>query len=201
MEAFPRSISLLDVVKKHDVAGVKEALRKRVNLEVTDSQKRTPLLIATENNDVEIAWLLISAGADVNAQDAKHETPLLRAGSDGRLQILRLMLKAKPNFKVLDRHGATPLIPAAEKGHVEVVRELVQTKINLDHRNQLGWTALMEAVVLGDGSPRYQEVVKILIEAGADPNIPDVDGITPLAHARRKKLSKIVEILESVKAK
>ncbi|KHD88127.1 MAG: hypothetical protein OM95_11355 [Bdellovibrio sp. ArHS] len=192
---------MLEVVKRHDIDGVKEALRKRVNLEVTDSQRRTPLLIATENNDVEIAWLLISAGADVNAQDAKHETPLLRAGSDGRLQLLRMMLKAKPDFKVLDRHGATPLIPAAEKGHVEVVRELVQTKIDLDHRNQLGWTALMEAVVLGDGSVRYQEVVRILLEAGADPNISDVDGITPLAHARRKKLHKLVEILEIAKAK
>ena len=49
----------------------------------------------------------------------------------------------------------------------------------------LGWTALLEAIILTDGGPVHQEIVKLLIEGDADVNIADFDGITPLQHAQR----------------
>jgi len=61
---------------------------------------------------------------------------------------------------------------------------VARTGINLDHVNDLGWTALLEAVVLGDGGRRHQQVVRALLAAGADPTIPDADGRTPIALAR-----------------
>ena len=48
---------------------------------------------------------------------------------------------------------------------------MVQTGINVNHVNDPGWTALLEAVVYGDGSARYQEIVRILLASGADPAI------------------------------
>ena len=44
----------------------------------------------------------------------------------------------------------------------------------------------MEAVVLGDGGPRHTEIVRLLVAAGANVNIPDRDGVTPLGHARQR---------------
>jgi hypothetical protein len=45
---------------------------------------------------------------------------------------------------------------------------VVRTEIEVDHVNNLGWTALLEAVILGDGSKRYQQIVTILLDADAD---------------------------------
>ena len=62
---------------------------------------------------------------------------------------------------------------------------LLQAGLHVDHVNNLGWTALLEAVILGDGGPVYQEIVGLLVDAGAK-QIPDRDGVTPLEHARQR---------------
>ena len=61
------------------------------------------------------------------------------------------------------------MIPASERGHVGYVRRVVRTGIDVNHVNDLGWTAMLEAVILGDGSRPYQQIVRILLDAGADP--------------------------------
>ena len=82
-----------------------------------------------------------------------------------------------------------------------MVRALIAAGAPLDHVNNLGWTALMEAVVLGDGGTRHAETVRALAEAGADANLPDRQGITPLAHARRRGYRTIMGILEAAGAR
>jgi uncharacterized protein len=75
------------------------------------------------------------------------------------------------------------------------VQELVGTEIDLHHVNDLGWTALLEAVILGDGGIAHQEIVRMLVEAGANVDIADRDGVTPLEHTRRSGYAEIVQIL------
>ncbi|MEN0010613.1 MAG: hypothetical protein AAGC48_17865, partial [Flavobacterium nitrogenifigens] len=62
--------------------------------------------------------------------------------------------------------------------------------------NRLGWTALMEAIVLGDGGKKYQEIVQILKDAGSRLDILDNDGISPLQHAKKRGFKEIVKILQ-----
>ena len=50
------------------------------------------------------------------------------------------------------------------------MRILLATAIDKDHVNRLGWTALLEAVILGDGGPVHTEIVRLLVEAGANVN-------------------------------
>ena len=78
---------------------------------------------------------------------------------------------------------------------------MLTTAIDKDHVNHLGLTALMEAVVLGDGGPRHTEIVRLLVAAGANVNIPDRDGVTPLGHARQRGYAEMVRILEAAGAK
>lgn len=79
---------------------------------------------------------------------------------------------AHPDLTLRNRYGGVSVIPAAERGHVDYVRWVATTGIDLDHVNDLGWTALLEAVILGDGGPRHVEVVRALLDAGADRTIP-----------------------------
>jgi ankyrin repeat protein len=93
------------------------------------------------------------------------------------------------------------IIPAAEHGHVDIIRYLLdETRIDVNHVNNLGWTALIEAILLNDGGAVQQEVIRLLITGGADANLPDAEGVSPLAHARQRRFAEIEQILIEVGA-
>lgn len=187
---------ILSAAARGDAAQVKVLLSSGVNIEVRDRDGRTALLLATHGNHVEVARLLIAAGADVNAKDSISDTPFLYAGAEGRNEILKMALGAGADLASTNRYGGTALIPAAHHGHPETVKILLGTKIKIDHINRLGWTALIEAVILSDGGKVHTEIVKLLVDAGANVNIADRDGVTPLNHARRRGYSGMAAILE-----
>jgi|APThiThiocy_cv2_1041547.scaffolds.fasta_scaffold01188_32 ankyrin repeat protein len=188
-----RGMSLLENVRTGNVEAVRSMLAS-AETEVRDGEGRTALLLATRQDQVEIARLLIEAGADVNAKDTIQDTPFLFAGAEGRDAILRLILATgKANLRDTNRYGGVALIPAAHHGHPSTVRILLDTDIDIDHVNNLGWTALIEAVILSDGGPVHQEIVGLLVDAGADREIADRDGVTPLEHARRRGFKEMAE--------
>jgi uncharacterized protein len=86
-------------------------------------------------------------------------------------------------------------------GHAETVHTLIIAGAPLDHVNNLGWTALMESVVLGNGGKGHTATLEALIKAGANVNIADRQGITPLGHARARGYSDMVRILETAGAR
>lgn len=187
---------LFQAVEKGELVALQNALDQKVYINAQDSKKRTALMIATYNQDVEAVKLLIDAGANVNIQDDLLNTPFLYAGAEGYLDILKLTIQAGADPTIVNRYGGTALIPAAEHGHVEVIEELLNdTTINVNHANLLGWTALMEAIVLNNGNPIQQTVVQLLIDHGADVNIPDNDNVTPLQHAKKQGFKEIENIL------
>lgn len=192
---------LLEAAKAGDADGVRSALDAGAEVNSRDSSKRTALLLATIADSPQTAKLLIDAGANVNAKDDRNDSPFLYAGAQGRTEILKLLLAAGADLSSTNRFGGTALIPACHHGHVETVKVLLETSIDIDHVNRLGWTALMETVILGDGGPTYQEIAQLLLDAGADPNIADHDGVTPLAHARRHGYIGIAQVLEAAGGK
>lgn len=189
--------SLLNAVQQKDLHTVKKLIRAGADLDQRNERGRTPLMIATYNNDLEIAETLIETGADVNIQDDMCNTPFLYAAAEGYLDILKLSTKAGANPAVTDRYGNTALIPAAEHGDIHVLRWLLnETKIDINHINNLGWTALLEAIILGDGSRKYQECIQLLLQNKANPNIADKDDVTPLEHAEKLGFKEIEHLLK-----
>lgn len=194
---FPaNTMDIIKLVQKNDLEGTEAALKAGANVNAADVGKRSALLIATIHRHSEMAKLLVSYGADVNQQADNLDSPFLYAGATGQTELLRLFLENHARFDVFNRYNGSALIPACERGHVETVRLLAHTKdYPIDHVNRLGWTALLEAVILGDGSQPYREIVQILKDAGAKLDIPDNDGITSLQHAERKGFKAIVKML------
>lgn len=176
---------------------IASALDTGADIEVRDERGRTALLLAAANDHVDVAELLVAQGADPNALDDKHDTPWLVTGATGSVAMLEALLPAKPDLTVENRFGGVSLIPASKRGHVKYIRRVVQTGIDVNHVNHYGWTALLEAVVLSDGGEAHQEILRILLAAGAERDIPDAAGLTALEHARYKDYDAIVRILES----
>jgi uncharacterized protein len=216
---YARQVATLDKALRQDVAGpidtreanrrllaaaaagdadaVALALRAGADQETTDDRRRTPLLVAATNDHVDVARVLVALGANPNALDAQHDTPWLVTGVTGSVPMLEALLPAHPDLAIRNRFGGLSVIPASERGHVEYVRRVVQTGIDVNHVNDLGWTALLEAVILGDGGPGHQEIVRILMAAGADRSIADHNGVTALRHAQRKGYREIAAILSA----
>lgn len=196
-------MEFIKAAKNNDVEKLKNFLKNGVDIEATDTHKRTALMVATYENNVEASKLLIKVGANVNAQDNRLESPFLHAGAKGYLEILKTSLATnKVNHMLLNRYGGTALIPACERGHTEVVQELLKVDdYPIDHINNLTWTALMEAIVLGNGGKTHTHIVQLLVNAGCDINIPDKNEISPLQHAKKSGYKDIVAILEKAGAK
>ena len=198
---FPTADALLiDAARRGDLGAVRAALAGGASVSATDHDRQTALIAAAYADHVAIAAVLIAAGADVNTKDASQQSAYLIPTADGGLEMLRLALRSGADVHSLDSYNGTGLIRAADRGHVEIIRELLRTPIKVDHVNRLGWTALLEAIILGSGGQRHTEVVRLLVAAGADVNLADREGVTPLAHARQRGYAEITRILEAAGA-
>ena len=191
---------LIDAAGRGDLAAVRRAHVRGASVDARDARGRTALVAASYNNHLAVARFLIAAGADVNAKDETVQSPYListaEVGDDPRLLNLTVVNGARINSK--DSFNGTGLIRAADRGYPRIVKRLLKEDIDLDHVNRLGWTALHEAIILGDGSPRYVKVVELLVEAGADVSLPSRDdGVSPLEHAQARGYEEMVEILRA----
>jgi len=146
--------------------------------------------------------LLVKAEANPNALEYDRYDIVTIAAVANDLPVLRLALELGGRASnVTSRYDGTALIAAAHLGHDEVVRTLLRAGAPLDHVNNLGWTALIESIVLGDGGPRHTATLKALVEAGANVNLADRNGSTPLALARSRGYREMAAILKQAGAR
>lgn len=187
---------LLRAANDGSPVAVQAALADGADLEARDDRERTALLLAVTGDHVEVARLLVEQGADVNAIDDQRDTPFLVTGVTGSVDMLDALLPGRPDTRLTNRYGGVSVIPASERGHADYVEAVLErTDIDVNHVNDLGWTALLEAVILGDGGERHQEVVRILLANGADRTIADRDGVSALQHARDRGFTELVALL------
>jgi ankyrin repeat protein len=187
MSATELVTEFLLAAEEGNIDALKACLEKGVDINATNRQKRTAIIIASLKKHYACVELLIAAGADIDKQDQTCFNPFLISCLTNDLTLLRIVLPANPDLDRLTRFGGVGITPASEKGHVEIVRELLEkTDINVNHTNFVGWTPLLEAIVLNDGGAKQQEIVKLLLDNGANPHMTDKYGKTPLELAREK---------------
>ena len=187
---------LTEMAGAGDLVALDRLLDEPLDIDEPDERGRTAVMAATYARQTAAVALLLSRGADPDLRDDQLNNPFLYAGAEGLLDILELANEAEADPTITNRYGGVALIPAAERGHVGVVRYLLtESDIDVDHVNDLGWTALLEAIILADGGSAHQEIVSLLLEHGADPDLADKDGVSPLAHARTRGFHDIARIL------
>lgn len=185
-----------------DAALIKMLGGKPKSVEARDNYGRTPLHVATYGGHHDAMRALVAAGANPNALENDRYDIVTIAAVANDVPTLKLALTLGASAKnTTSRYDGTALIAAAHLGHVEIVRTLIQAGAPLDHVNNLGWTALIESIVLGDGGPRHSETLKLLVEAGANVNLPDRNRQTPLALARARDFSAMVKLLQQAGAR
>jgi ankyrin repeat protein len=185
-----------------DIVGIATGLAAGVKADVRDGHGRTPLHVAAFGGHHAAMRALIAGGADPNALERQRYDIVTIAAVANDVETLKAALAGGASAKnITSPYDGTALIAAAHLGHADVVKTLIAAKAPLNHVNSLGWTALMEAVILGDGGTRHQETVKALLEAGANADLADRAGITPLEHARRRGYAAIGAMLEQAGAR
>jgi ankyrin repeat protein len=193
--------TLIECAEAGDLAGIERSLASSANIDARDTEGRTAVMAATYARQVEAVRLLFDRGADPDLRDNMLNNPFLYAGAEGLLEILKLAHEAGASPAIPNRYGGVAIIPAAEHGHLDVIEFLLDhTSIDVNHVNNLGWTALLEAIILSDGGPLHQQVIRVLLAGGADPSLAHGEGVTPLAHARRRGFLEIEHILEEAGA-
>ena len=180
-----------------DSARIAELVAAGNPVDVRDAYGRTPLHVAAYGGKHAAMRALAKAGADPNALERDRYDIVTIAAVADDLPTLKVALDIGCSARnVTSRYDGTALIAASHLGHVEVVRELIRAGAPLDHVNNLGWTALIESIGLGDGGARHTATLKALVDAGASVTIADRSGMTPLALARGRGYSAMVEILQ-----
>ncbi|APW40482.1 hypothetical protein RD110_05275 [Rhodoferax koreense] len=183
--------------QRGDLAKTEKLIAQKADLNARDEQGRTPLHVATFARQVPVIRALAQAGADLSLlENDRYDAVTIAAVADDKATLAALLAAGASAKLTTSRYDGTALIAAAHLGHDGVVRQLIAAGAPLDHVNNLHWTAVIESIVLGDGGPRHQRTLRALIDAGANLQLTDRHGNTPLQLARSRGYAEMVAMLE-----
>jgi ankyrin repeat protein len=154
-----------DAAQRGDTAGVRALLKQGVDVNAAQGDGMTALHWASQNGDVELARMLLYAGANLKATTRLGgHTPLLLASRPGDVAMMRVLLDAGAGPNVATTNGTSPLMLAAASGSAPAVTLLLDRGADVAAKeNAMGQTALMFAAANG-----RTEVTRTLAARGAD---------------------------------
>jgi ankyrin repeat protein len=185
-------------VRSDDATLVDRLIRAGANAKASNRYGVTPLYLACVNGNAAIIEKLLAAGADANSVSSEGETALMTASRTGNVDAIRVLLSHGADVNARESwHGETALMWAVAQRHALAARELIAKGADVNARSTVnrwerqqsaeprekwlplgGLTSLEFAARQG-----CVDCIPVLLQAGADVNAADQDGITPLLSA------------------
>ncbi|XP_054162275.1 putative ankyrin repeat protein RF_0381 [Oppia nitens] len=173
------------------------------DLEKKDLDGRTPLVLAILNNQFEIVEFLVLQGSDVNTVDNCGNTPLLHAINSGlsiNPEIVKILLQAGANPNISNNYGLNPLITTIRRSSDHTLDGQDTVRHLIDHNCDLniyeydsaicGESALHLAI-----SRNQDRITEMLIRAGADVNVPNQMGLTPISRLVKEGKIDLIKLM------
>uniref|UniRef100_A0A8C5GSA9 Euchromatic histone-lysine N-methyltransferase 2 n=1 Tax=Gouania willdenowi TaxID=441366 RepID=A0A8C5GSA9_GOUWI len=129
--------------------------------------RRSALHAAAQKGLLEICYMLVQAGAQVDTKDKELRTPLLEAIVNNHIEVAHYLIKN--GACVYHNDGYTGLHHAAKMGNLEIVNMLLETgQVDVNAQDSGGWTPIIWAA-----EHKHVQVIKSLLNRGADVSISD----------------------------
>ena len=166
----------------------------RVDPDIADNRGHTPLMEASSLGHTHIVQLLLTAGANTNAQNSAACTALYLTceygDTDDHAAVASILLDNGASPYIPGSNGLMPLMIAVEKGHHNVVNKLVQQGVSTNTRNNEGSTALHIACKYNQ-----HDIVTLLLSHGANKDTTNYNNELPIDIARQRGYDDIIRLL------
>ncbi|MBU1699925.1 MAG: ankyrin repeat domain-containing protein [Candidatus Eisenbacteria bacterium] len=167
-----------EAIAAGDAARVQQMLRENpdlINERSVNATRDLPLLTAAIHGNVEIARILLDAGADINCGDIDESTPLGVAALNRHGEMVAFLLERGADVNWRDHFGGYPLSFAASGGDSAIVRQILDAGSDLNYLTPGGITLLHFAASRG-----LRDLFDLMIERGIDVSVAANNGATPL---------------------
>ncbi|KAI4344080.1 hypothetical protein L6164_011352 [Bauhinia variegata] len=183
-------LSLCFAALREDDLLLNQLLKRGLDPNETDNNGRTALHIAASKGNDRCVMLLLDSGADPNIKDSYGNVPLWEALLGGRESVRNLLVNN--GAKLQNGDGGHFSCIATEQNNLKLLSDIVHCGGDVTLPISNGNTALHAAVCEGNA-----EIVKFLLDHGADIDKPNIHGWTPRDLADQQGHEEIKTIFES----
>ena len=175
-------------IKKDDAAAVTSLLKRGFDANTRDEKGLHGLHLALQEPSIKVANVLMDWDKTaVEQRNAADESPLMLASLKGLLPVVVKLIERGAD---VNKPGWAPLHYAATRGHIDVMNILLEKHAYIDAASPNGSTPLMMAALYGTPA-----AVKLLLEAGADPSLKNMQGLTAIDFAQRDNRTDSAQII------
>lgn len=155
---------ILEAVRDANIPRIKQLAKGKGKLDFVDSRAMSPLMVAANDNNLEIVKILVEAGADVNLKNPENgKTALMYAAGNGYVEVCQFLIGSKGVLlNAKDKAGKTALMYAVFFARKDIVPLLIDSGANVNSRSDTDESALSIALKTG-----RMEIVKLLQDKGA----------------------------------
>lgn len=136
-------------------------------LAVDKDQRNALHYLASKSKDKDVFEYFFKKGLTIDRKDANGNTAFLSAVESNSVEVIRFLLEKKPDVSITNSNGENALHIAVKRGNNDIVNAIIAAKVDLNQTTNEGLTPLHVAAM----TAKSGEVLKLLVEAGADKSI------------------------------